>query len=213
MKIQNVNRRSIVLTFDSSPDWGLNVHIILGDKYNYVIDTGLGSGSMEPVLRRIKPDKPVIAINTHYHWDHVWGNAVFESGMIVSHSLCWQRLQERWDEMIRKNLDYISGHVRKCLPNIVFGDEMYFPDDGIRLFFTPGHTADCISVFDERDGVINAGDNIGDDMAHIVPELECEKTVYAATLQKYMEMGADTCISGHNVVLGSDIFKKIHAML
>ena len=195
------------------PGLGLNVHIILGDTYNYVIDTGLGSQSMEPVLQYLQPDKPVIVVNTHYHWDHVWGNAVFAGSVIIAHSLCRQRLEELWEEMIRKHSEYISGDASKCLPNLVFEDGLYFPDDGIRLFYTPGHTLDGISVLDGKDGVLNAGDNIGDDMEHIVPELECDVAIYHETLQRYMDTGADTVVSGHNAVLGSDILRQISACL
>jgi glyoxylase-like metal-dependent hydrolase (beta-lactamase superfamily II) len=164
VKIQEIKSRSVVFTFDATPDWDLNIHLILGDKYNYLIDTGLGSENMEPVKQHLQPGKPVIVINTHYHWDHVWGNVAFGGSAIISHSLCRQRLEERWDAMIRKNRQYISGDVQMCLPNLVFEDGLYFPDDGIRIFYTPGHTEDGISVFDEQDKVLNAGDNIGDDM-------------------------------------------------
>jgi glyoxylase-like metal-dependent hydrolase (beta-lactamase superfamily II) len=115
--------------------------------------------------------------------------------------------------MIQKNRQYISGDAQMRLPNLVFEDGLYFPDDGIRIFYTPGHTEDGISVFDEQDRVLNAGDNIGDDMEHIVPELECEAEVYAATLWQYIDSDADVCVSGHNAVLGADIFERILAEL
>ncbi len=197
------------MTFDDIPDWNLNIHLILGSRYTYVIDTGLGDKSMEPVMQYLQPGKPAVAVNTHYHWDHVWGNGVFKDGLIVSHRLCLARLEEVWDEALRENRGYMAGNVSKCLPNLVFDGSLYFPEDGILLLHTPGHTIDSISVIDERDGVINAGDNIGDDMDHIVPELDCSREVYAATLKAYIKAGADTCVSGHNDVLASDIFVQI----
>lgn len=213
MKIEKIKSRSIIFTFDSSPDWNLNIHLIMGNKNNYVIDTGLGSRSMEPVLKYLQPGKPVIVVNTHYHWDHVWGNAVFCGSPVISHSLCRHRLEDRWDEMLQKHRQYIFGDIQKSMPNLVFDDGLYFPDDGIRIFYTPGHTLDSISVLDEQDGVLNAGDNIGDDMEHILPDLECDPEILVATLQQYMETDADTCVSGHNIVCGADIFERILGVL
>jgi glyoxylase-like metal-dependent hydrolase (beta-lactamase superfamily II) len=209
MTVQKVNKRSFVLTFDSIPEWDLNVHIIQAERRTFVIDTGLGSESMKPVIEYLRPGKPVVVVNTHFHWDHVWGNAVFEGSIIVSHRLCRERLERDWGDMLQKNSRYISGAVEQRLPDVVFDGMLCFPEDGIRLFHTPGHTEDGISVLDERDGVLNAGDNIGDDPEHIVPELECGKDVYIASLNQYIESGADTVISGHNAVQKRDIFGKI----
>ena len=50
---------------------------------------------------------------------------------------------------------YIMGEVEMCLPNLVFENAIYFPDDKIRIFHTPGHPIDSISVFDEEEKVLN----------------------------------------------------------
>ncbi len=209
VSIQQVKNRSWVFTFDSSPDWNLNIHLILGEHRDYIIDTGLGSLSMEPVKPYLRQDKPMVVVNTHFHWDHVWGNAVFDGNIIISHSLCRKRIDERWDGMLERNRQYIAGEALKRLPNLVFDDALYFPDDGIRIFYTPGHTEDSVSVFDEKDGVLDAADNIGDDMEHIVPELECDREIYVDTLQKLRSTGADVVVSGHNEIQSGDIFDRI----
>ena len=96
-----------------------------------------------------------------------------------------------------------------CLPNLVFDQKLYFPEDKIKLFYTPGHTIDSISVFDERDKVLNAGDNIGDTIKEIVPSIRYEKDAYIKSLQKYKELDVVACISGHNDILGKDVFDQI----
>lgn len=209
MDIQRIGKRSSIFTY-SFPEWDLNLHLIKADKYNYVIDTGLGSLSVEPIIKQIENDgKPVIVINTHYHWDHIWGNCAFENSVIISHKLCREKLSDKWDYMLSKNGRYVYGEVKKSLPILTFNNEIYFPDDKIRIIYTPGHTEDCISVLDERDGVLNAGDNIGDNMKNIVPELDCPKEVYIKTLNLYKSMDFDICVSGHNRILGRDIIDKI----
>lgn len=95
------------------------------------------------------------------------------------------------------------------LPNLVFDKEIYFREDNIRIFHTPGHTADSISVIDEEDKVLNAGDNIGDNMEEFLPSIYCERSEYIESLLKYQALDFDACVSGHNVVVGKDIIEKI----
>jgi glyoxylase-like metal-dependent hydrolase (beta-lactamase superfamily II) len=99
------------------------------------------------------------------------------------------------------------------LPNLVFESELYFPEDKIRIIYTPGHTIDSISVIDEEDKVINVGDNIGDNIEEIVPSIYCEKDLYIDTLLKYREVDFDTCVSGHNVILGKEVIEEILSMI
>lgn len=210
MKIQRIKSRGVLFTYKTSGDWDLNIHLIMGNKYNYIIDTGLGSLSIAPVMEYIKhDDKAVIVVNTHYHWDHIWGNGLFKDNIVISHKLCREAIESNWDEMLKKHKQYCHGQVEKCLPNLVFDNELYFPEDGIKLIYAPGHTMDSISVIDEEDRLINAGDNIGDTVDEIVPSLSSEKEIYIDTLLKYKEMDADTFISGHNVVLKKEMIDTI----
>lgn len=209
MKVQKIGSRSTVFTFGPA-DWNLNLQLIEGDRYDYVIDTGLGSGSAAPIMEGIKGGKkPIVVINTHYHWDHIWGNAVFADSVIISHRLCREMIAQKWDEMTAKNGRYIDGEAKMLLPGLTFDGELYFSDDGIKIIYTPGHTVDSISVLDERDGVLNAGDNIGDTAEEIVPSLACPKDVYIKTLELYKNMEFEYCVSGHNEVMGRDVIERI----
>lgn len=214
MRIQKIKNRSIVFTISVPSGWDLNVQLIMGNKYNYIVDTGLGSLNIAPIKEYIKHEnKPIIVINTHHHWDHIWGNSSFENSIIISHKLCREMIELNWDNMMQKNKQHIYGEVEMDLPNLTFEEEIYFPEDQIRIIYTPGHTIDSISVVDEVDKMINVGDNIGDSIDEIVPSIYGEKEEYINTLLRYNEMDFDSCISGHNVVLEKEIINKILAML
>ena len=209
MKIEKIKNRNVVFKYNVG-EWDLNIHLIIGNKYNYIIDTGLGSFSVAPIKEYLKNNSnPIILINTHYHWDHIWGNHSFSDCTIISHKLCRDIIVAKWDEMINKKKQYIKGDVQMCLPNLVFEDMLYFPDDKIKIIYTPGHTLDSISVLDEEDKVINVGDNIGDTIDEIVPSIESEKDVYIKTLLRYKDIDFDTCVSGHNSILGKEVFDMI----
>ena len=213
MKIEKIGKRNIVFSYEL-PEWNLNLHLILGERYNYIVDTGLGSESVAPIKEYLKnSQKPIIVINTHYDWDHVWGNHCFSECSIISHRLCRGLLAEGWSAMMKEYEQYKRGDVKLCLPNLVFDSSIYFPDDRIKIFYTPGHSIDSISVFDEQDKVLNAGDNIGDTMQEIVPTLYYEKASYIESVQKYKELDVVACVSGHNDVLGKDVFDKIENAL
>jgi glyoxylase-like metal-dependent hydrolase (beta-lactamase superfamily II) len=213
MKIEKVKNRGIMFSFNS-PGWDLNIYLIKGKKYNYLVDTGLGSLCIDPVKEYLGQDsKPLIVIITHYHWDHVWGNGSLREYMIISHKLCREMMESKWDDMLRKNKEYCSGKVEMCLPNLVFEKEFYFPDDKIRIVYTPGHTIDSISVVDEYEKVIHIGDNIGDTVEDIVASIYSTNELYKDTISRYQDMDFDTCISGHNVVLGKEAIEKISSLL
>lgn len=214
IKIEKIKSRTILFTNHVPAGWNLNVQLIMGNKFNYLIDTGLGSLSMEPVKKYIKHDKkPLIVINTHYHWDHIWGNRSFQDGMIISHKLCKERMELYWEEMLKKYKPFMAGEVELVLPNLTFDKELYFPEDQIRMMYTPGHTIDSISVLDEMDKVLNVADNIGDSIDELIPSLECEKAEYRNTLLKYQGMDFEICVSGHNVILEKQVIEKILNML
>ncbi len=208
MEITNVNRRCIMFR-EKIDDWHLNTFLIFGEKYDFVIDSGLGSLSMKPVIERTeKSEKQIVLVNTHYHWDHIWGNGCFENAVIISHKKCVEMIGIHWDEMLKNKSVFSRGNVKKTLPNLLFEDEIYFPEDGIRLIYTPGHTVDSISVLDEKEGVMNFADNIGDDLDEIMPSIYTDKGIFENTVEKYFRYGFDTCVSGHNEILDRKTVEK-----
>lgn len=213
MKVQKIKNRSTMFTYPTIDGWDLNLHLIVGEHNNYVIDTGLGTQSMVPVMDHINKELPIVVINTHFHWDHIWGNSVFSDCPIIAHRLCREIIEAEWDDMLKKNGRYVSGDAEKCLPNLVFEKELNFPEDGIRLFYTPGHTVDSISVLDEKDKVLNLGDNVGDTVDEIVPSLDCSKEQFIESLDKVKTYDFDTLVSGHCTVLEKSAIDKILSLV
>lgn len=209
MKVQKIKNRSTMFTCPTVDGWDLNLHLIVGEQNNYLIDTGLGTQSIVPVMDYINKELPIVVINTHFHWDHIWGNSVFSDCNIISHRLCREIIEAEWDDMLQKNGKYVSGEAKKCLPNLVFEKELYFPEDGIRLLYTPGHTIDSISVLDEKEKVFNFGDNVGDTVEEIVPSIDGTKEQYIDTLKKVKTYDFDTLVSGHCTVLDKSAIDTI----
>ena len=61
MKIEKLATRSVIFT-EELPEWDLNIHLIRGDKRNYLIDTGLGSAHMDYIKACLGDDpKPMVS--------------------------------------------------------------------------------------------------------------------------------------------------------
>ena len=214
MRVVKITDRNIMFTQPMGRHYDLNLGLILGEKNNYVIDTGLGSGSVGPILKHIGDDaRPIIVINTHCHWDHIWGNWVFEKSLIISHSKCRELEDKYWDEVAREYSDHIDGEVHKCLPNLVFEGCLQFPDDGISIFHTPGHSEDGASVYDSVDKVLYAGDNIGDTEEEIVPWIDTDMETFRRLIDIYKNYDFEYCISGHNKPQTKNVLARMEASL
>ncbi|MHC5227144.1 MBL fold metallo-hydrolase [Enterococcus sp. LJL99] len=208
-KMTKISERHILFTHDLV-DWTLTNHLIIGEMKNYLIDTGLGSLSMQPIKEFLNNDsKPLIVINSHYHWDHVWGNGEFKNHLVVSHDLCRQLMSNNWQQMIAKNGQFKEGNVEMYLPNLTFNDQLIFPEDQLYLYHTPGHTVDTISVWDDKEKILNISDNIGDDLSELLPSLEVEKNIFRKTISEYIEMKPKLCISGHIEMVDPEVLKQL----
>jgi len=202
MKTKKITNRTIMFTTRENEEYDVNLGLILGEKHNFVIDTGMGSGSVAPILEYIGEDaKPIIVVNTHSHWDHTFGNCMLENSTIISHILCRERLDKGWDgeaqEYIKKNREYIEGEVRKCLPNMVFEGSLCFPEEGISIFHSPGHREDCISVYDAVDKVLYTGDNFGVREGRALLWGE-DLFAFQRLIETYKQYDFDICLSGHS---------------
>jgi len=169
MQVQKITNRNIIFTANENATGTVNTGIIRGKTHNFIIDTGTGGDFAKAMLEYLAGDSlPIIVINTHHHWDHVYSNWMFENKQIIAHKLCAEFLDNDWTvkmDEVKARGAFLHGEVHKCLPNKLIDTPLHFPDDGVLIFPNPGHSVDCVSVFDEIDKVLYLGDNfgIGDD--------------------------------------------------
>lgn len=212
MEIRKLSPRCIRFSLKPLNRWDLYSYLLIGDKNIYVIDTGCGQNDAKYIKDYIKKEKigkPIIIINTHYHWDHIWGNAYFNSKFIISSEECYKMINNNWDGMLKRNLEYVNGKTEKCLPNVTFSDKLSIKDDNLELVYLTGHTLDGICIYDKVDKFLYVGDNIGDDEEYIIPQLESTKEEYLCSLQKMMEFDCQYVLSGHNDIQNKKFIQNI----
>nr|MDQ4008348.1 MBL fold metallo-hydrolase [Actinomycetota bacterium] len=71
------------------PEWDVNVGVVVGADGVLVVDTRGTRGQGRAVrddVRRLVPHSPVRwVVNTHQHFDHVFGNIAFDDVAIHAH--------------------------------------------------------------------------------------------------------------------------------
>ncbi len=134
----------------------LNTGLIIGAEQAMVIDTGCGPRQGREILNAVreKTDLPLVVVNTHAHYDHFFGNAVFaEAGVIEfwAHQNCateiGQRgaLQRRYVGTLEPEMFSSEGaSVEIVVPNALVKDQPVLVDLGdltVTLFYLGrGHT-------------------------------------------------------------------------
>ena len=203
MKVQEIGTRGLLFTFDDP--YKTNLYAMNGEKFLFICDTFLGPDSMNEVIVELKKKgffpKPVIVFNSHHDYDHIWGNQCFKDSIIIAHELCLEKI-----EMIgKKDLDYykdhMKGNVQLTLPNVIFKDRVFFEEEGVEFYHTPGHTEDSSSCFDHIDEVLFVGDNLETPLPYI---RILDISEYITTLEEYLAREPMIILSGHDDVMFTD---------
>jgi glyoxylase-like metal-dependent hydrolase (beta-lactamase superfamily II) len=135
------------------PQWALLIDTLMPQ------DTPLVKDYIEHTLS--VPVKYII--NTHHHADHSWGNCFFPNATVIGHKICRDIMTLTSNVALEvaakenaqfKNLSIIAPHItfEEGSLTIKVGKKQ------VRLFPTPGHSDDGVSILLEEDRVLFAGD-------------------------------------------------------
>lgn len=89
----------------------LNVGAVVGDDGVLIVDTRQSPRLAREILEELSrvSSLPVRwVVNTHWHWDHVFGNDVFPGAEIWGHELCLTALAEHGEEMKKSVVDWVG---------------------------------------------------------------------------------------------------------
>jgi glyoxylase-like metal-dependent hydrolase (beta-lactamase superfamily II) len=134
----------------------LNTGLVVGSERAMVIDTGCGPRQGREILAAVreKTQLPLVVVNTHAHYDHFFGNAVFADDGVTefwAHENCAAAIEEDGDEQRRfvstMEPEMAAGEgdaVELVVPNAIVKDQPVLVDLGgltATLFYLGrGHT-------------------------------------------------------------------------
>ncbi len=145
---------------------GGNIGVSVGEDGIAVVDD-----QYAPLVEKIRAamkgltEKPLrFIINTHYHPDHVGGNALFQKDApIIAHDNVRKRLEEGGPAGNLGSLTFeMEPQPREALPIITFGHDLtlHLNGEDIRALHYPhGHTDGDIIVFFSKSNAVHMGDD------------------------------------------------------
>ena len=145
--------------------------LIKGPQKAMLIDTGFGLGNLKGLVEAIIGTMPLIVVNTHYHFDHAYGNYQFEKIYCHEYEVpamktklsphVWDYLFDEsghcvWTQFERSDLvPYREYEIVGCPDGYLFDlGENYL----IELVHLPGHTAGHAAYLDRNNRILFAGD-------------------------------------------------------
>jgi quinoprotein relay system zinc metallohydrolase 2 len=182
-----------------------NVGFVIGRDAVAVIDTG---GSLEAGRRllaaiRMQTELPIrYVINTHFHPDHVLGNAAFEGtgAAFVGHRDLPQALNSREEQYLRSNRALVGASFEgtKIVPPTMLVEGILDLDLGERVLrieaWPTSHTNTDITVYDRGSGTWFLGDLL---FAKHIPALDGKLMGWIATLRVLRERKVERVVPGH----------------
>ncbi len=211
MKVQKIGSRGFIFTF---PDFfpypqvpmPTQIYVINGKNNLYICDTGIDTESMnllkQYLHKNILMSKPIFVFNSHFHMDHIGGNGVFESAQIISHIICRKKMVNMIERIKKQNQNKLEGK-SISYPSFIFQQKIIFPEDSVEFFYSPGHSEDSSSCYDQLDNILYVGDNLVDP----IPFLTWSGiNSYLTTLQNYCNLDLQKIILGHKSVFEDCLF-------
>ena len=155
-------------------DNGARIFLFEGADKALLVDTGYGKGDLKKAVEELTK-LPLMLVNTHADHDHIGGNPQFELAHMHPSEYAHYR-----EELARFYPDSAGEFPVSPLWE---GDIVDIGTRRFEVILTPGHTPGSISLLDEENGVLLAGDCILDDrivLCHMWRNIEA----YVLSLEK-----------------------------
>jgi glyoxylase-like metal-dependent hydrolase (beta-lactamase superfamily II) len=201
----------------------LNVGVVIGTDGVLLVDTRASHRQ----ARELAEELPTVTdlavrwvVNTHWHWDHTFGNAVFSSAEIWGHELCAVALSTRGEEMKEAAREWLPAEVHPEIDEVVVVPPAQTFSEGVSLqigrevnlsYHGFGHTdADIVVRVPDADVAF-----FGDLIEHGSPPAfgDSHPVAWPLTLRLASENLPSTIVPGHGDVVDPDFVEMQHEEL
>ncbi|MDQ3701712.1 MAG: MBL fold metallo-hydrolase [Chloroflexota bacterium] len=180
--------------------------IVVGTQRVLAIDSGTDTCEGQEMVDLVHGlgRAPSYLALTHGHGDHAYGAAAFRAASVdvLSHASCSRVIERHLSLRLER-----SGRARAAVapeiawPTITFPDQLRLDLGGkhVRLFHTPGHSADSVCVYVEEDRVLFGGDTV---VTAIVPAFGGGNSQQMeASLRRLAALEIKVLVPGHGPVI------------
>ena len=187
----------------------VNTAFIVGPAGVVVIDTGpsLRYGrQMRQAIAAVTPLPPVLAINTHHHPDHFLGNQAFADLPLAALPATAQGIAADGnafaENLFRLSGDWLRGTEVVVPTRSLNAGPLDIAGCRLRLIALNGHTGADLAVYDEKSGVLFAGDLVFNGRAPTTPHADIAHWLAALDELEALtrEPGFVALVPGHGAV-------------
>lgn len=184
-------------------------YLLNGKSKSLLIDTGLGICNIYDEVIKLT-DKPVIAVATHIHWDHIGGHKCFSDFYAHEEELGWLKGEfplsaDTVREMVvdrcelPESFDVSNYNMFQGVPTRVLRDRDTIDIGGriIEIFHTSGHSPGHMCFWEKETGYLFTGDLVyKDTLLAYYPSTDPE--AYLASLEKIALLPAKRVFPAHH---------------
>ena len=207
-----------------------NIWHVRGRDRDAFIDTGMGLASLKDAARDLL-EKPVVAVATHIHFDHVGGLHEFDQRVV--HNLEAEQMADykEWAELdgraLREDFLNVLEDPELEIPDLLItaspradfeiesyqicsaaptrsveeGDVIDLGDRVFEVLHLPGHSPGSIGLWELSTGILFSGDAVYD--GPLLDELpESDIGAYVRTMKRLRELPISVVHGGHDASFG-----------
>lgn len=203
-----------------------NVFLVRGRDRDLLVDSGLGLGSLRAELRDLF-ERPVVAVATHRHFDHVGGLREFDevvvhrddAGSVAgAEGFASLRIEDYPPEELsgydppvslltalpREGFDPAAYRVEPVTPTRIVdeGDELDLGDRRFTVLHLPGHTPGEIGLWDEETRTLFSGDCVYESGVLLDELPESNIDDYVRSMRRLRELPVRIVHGGHDDSFG-----------
>lgn len=200
-----------------------NFYHLKGRDLDLIVDAGMG---LAPLTRELDltPGKPVLAVATHIHADHV--GSLFEFADRAgprAEAEAFATMPDRFTfaDEFRALPEPVSmlpaagwraeDYRMEPAPltrMLAEGDRIETGDRSFTVLALPGHSFGCIGLYDERDGMLFSGDAIYE--GGLIDDMWCSnRDDYRTTMRRLIDLPVRIVHAGHGASLGEGQMREI----
>ncbi len=147
-----------------------HAYLLNGENYSLLIDTGLGIENIKEQVDKLT-DKPVIAVATHIHWDHIGGHKYYPNFYAHAEEVKWLTGEfpltmeqvkgyvvedcDLPDNFDVEQYEFFQGETTKVLHD---HDLIDIGGRQIEILHTPGHSPGHMCFYERDRGYLFTGD-------------------------------------------------------